>query len=230
LNPYSHLVIAARVAPLLAPEDPPDYYWGAVAPDIRYVAGMRRSRTHLSAQRILGFIPQYPHLQSFIHGYLVHCIADEIDLEDVFFARLPFSALETRLPRQHLAVPLECFYVEKEPVDVRISGRHNDLLRALGVGATDAARLAEFVDRYQDPVPLDARIAELTQLLGLDEDPRIEKYAAAARKFEEQWLLKSALFLGIRVGSINATLVSQVSAKLQAIPAFEAAPDPAAAA
>lgn len=107
MNPYSHLVIASKLEPLVNPENAQEYYWGAIAPDIRYLAAMPRKQTHVPCQRIVGFISQYPHLKSFLQGYLVHCLSDEIDLGQVFFRHFPFSILRSKMSRQRMAVILE---------------------------------------------------------------------------------------------------------------------------
>jgi hypothetical protein len=225
LNPYSHLVIASHIAPRLGPMTRQDYYWGAIAPDIRYIAGMRREETHIPTERIQGLIQRYPHLRSFLRGYLVHILTDEINLEEVFYPRFPFSVLKRRLTRQHLAVILEFFYIEREVVNPEIAGTCNDVLCELGLNEDNCTKFARFMNHYTSLSSLDARVAGLTQLLGLENDPRIEKYAAAAKNFEARWLLKNVLFLGIRLGKVNTVLVSQVSAKLKAIPELEATPD-----
>ena len=66
MNPYSHIVIASRLESLVQPQDPPEYYWGAVAPDMRYLAAMRRAQTHLSPQELVAFFDRYPRLESFV--------------------------------------------------------------------------------------------------------------------------------------------------------------------
>jgi hypothetical protein len=85
------------------------------------------------------------------------------------------------------------------------------------------------MDHYTTLTSLDGRVAELVRLMGFENDRRVEKYIAAARNFEERWLLKNVLFLGIRMGRINLTIVSQVSTKLKTIPDLEGTPDAAAA-
>lgn len=216
MNPYSHLVVASKVEPSLAPENPPDYYWGAVAPDIRYVAGMRRHQTHLPAQTIMELIPQYPHLESFVQGYLIHCLTDEIELETLLYAHLPFSLLKRRLSRQHLVAILEFFYLEHENVNLEIANPYNAVLGGLGIHESDCTRFANGVNRYITHASFDASIAELAQLFGLEDDHRIEKYVGAARSFQQKRLLKRALFLGIRASRITEILASQVSTRLQA--------------
>lgn len=46
MDPYTHAVLAHYLEPVVQPADPADYRWGAVAADIRYLAGMRREITH----------------------------------------------------------------------------------------------------------------------------------------------------------------------------------------
>ena len=65
MNPYSHIVVASKVETLVHPENTQDYYWGAVAPDIRYLAAMQRWQTHIPSERIVSLISQYPDLKSF---------------------------------------------------------------------------------------------------------------------------------------------------------------------
>jgi hypothetical protein len=229
LNPYSHLVIASQIAPNLELTNLQDYYWGAIAPDVRYAAGMRREQTHIPVERIQGLMQQYPHLRSFLQGYLVHTLTDEINLEDVCYPRFPFSVLKRRLTRQHLAVVLEFFYIENTKIAASITGTHNEVLRELGLQEADCTKFAQFMDHYTTLTSLDGRVAELVRLMGFENDRRVEKYIAAARNFEERWLLKNVLFLGIRMGRINLTIVSQVSTKLKTIPDLEGTPDAAAA-
>lgn len=42
MNPYSHLVLAAQLEADIRPADRLEYYWGAVAADVRYTAEARR--------------------------------------------------------------------------------------------------------------------------------------------------------------------------------------------
>jgi hypothetical protein len=51
----------------------------------------------------------------------------------------------------------------------------------------------------------------MARLMGLRQDRRIEKYAAAAKWFQTSWLLRSILFLGIRAGKVDERIVSRVA-------------------
>ena len=111
MNPYSHLVIAAKLEALIKPDTVQDYYWSAVAPDIRYVADLPRQQTHIPSERMVEFFSQYPDLQSFLQGYLVHCLSDEIELRQVFLQHFPFSVLKNNLSHQQIAAILELFFL-----------------------------------------------------------------------------------------------------------------------
>ena len=128
MNPYSHIVIASQLERQVAPENIPEYYWGTIAPDVRYLAGAQRHQTHISQAEIKQFNVQYPDLKSFLQGYSVHCLADEIDLEEVFDQHFPFSILKSKLSRQHLAVILELFYFENSKTNQEVSGAYNEVL------------------------------------------------------------------------------------------------------
>jgi hypothetical protein len=46
MNLYSHAVLANQLQSLVDPVNPAEYLWGTVAPDIRYLVGLRRQTTH----------------------------------------------------------------------------------------------------------------------------------------------------------------------------------------
>jgi len=211
MNPYSHLVVASKLDFLVQPGDPAEYYWGAVVPDIRYLAAMRRQQTHLPTQAIVALLDRYPHLGPFIKGYLVHCLADQVDLSRIFYRRWPFSVLKNTLTHQHLAVLLELFYLETQPASRPLSGTHNEVLDELGLSQDISARFARFVKQYALSTPRSS-LWDMAQMLGLEHDSRIDKYVSAAKRFQSSGLLKNALFLGIRAGKIETQIVSRVSA------------------
>ncbi|HEX2995301.1 MAG TPA: hypothetical protein VHP14_10770, partial [Anaerolineales bacterium] len=60
----------------------------------------------------------------------------------------------------------------------------------------------------------EAHLAELFRLLGPKDNSHLEKYIKAATSFQKNWLLKSALFFGIRQGKIIDAIVSRATALL----------------
>ena len=208
MNPYSHIVVAAKVEAFVNPENLQEYYWGAIAPDIRYLAAMQRQQTHIPSQRIVEFISRYAHLKSFLQGYLVHCLSDEIELGQVFFQHFPFSMFKSKMSRQQIAVILELFYFENERVNKHLSGTHNEVLSELGLSEAESTKFSQSISQYAISSSSQSRLSNLFQLLGLENDNRIDKYLTAAKSFQRNWLLKNALFIGIQTGKISEQIVS----------------------
>lgn len=217
MNPYSHIVVASKLEPFVKPENLKEYYWGTIAPDIRYLAAMQRQQTHLPSRKIVEFISQYPHLKSFLQGYLVHCLSDEIDLGEIFFQHFPFSILRSRMSRQQIAAILELFYFENEKVNVQMSGIYNEVLTKLDLSETISTKFSRSINQYTTSSSPESRLSELLQLLSLENDSRIEKYMKAAKGFQKNQLLKNVLFVGIRAGKISDEIVSKVSLLLSAV-------------
>jgi len=216
MNPYSHIVIAARLEQKIDPEKPREYYWGTVAPDIRYLAAIQRQRTHVSSQRISELIKQYPQQKSFLQGYLVHCILDDIDLGDIFFQHFPYSILKNKLSRQQIAVIFELYLFENVKVNPKISNIYNEVLSVMGLSEPDCDKFSKFIDQYIRSTTFDDRIQGLVQLLGLENDPRIERYISAAKGLKKHKLSKKAMFMGIRSGKISEEIAFRVSSLLGA--------------
>jgi hypothetical protein len=215
MNPYSHIVVASKLESLVNPENAQEYYWGAVAPDIRYPASMQRQQTHISSQRIVEFISQYPDSKSFLQGYLVHCLTDEIKLGQVFFQHFPFFILKRKMSRRQIAVILELFYFENEKVNKPLSSLHNEVLNELGLDETVTTKFSRSISQYALSSLPESRLSDLFQLLGLENNSRIDKYMSVANSFQQNWLLKNALFFGIRTGRISEQLVSMVASLYQ---------------
>jgi hypothetical protein len=215
MNPYSHLVVASKLETLVNPEDTREYYWGTIAPDIRYPAALQRQQTHISSQRIIDYLSQHPHLKSFLQGYLIHCLSDEIELREVFYQHFPFSVLKGRLSHQQIAVILELFYFETEKVNKKLSGSHNEILNELGLSAALTTKFSQSISQYAMSSSFETRSSVLSKLSGLENDSRIVKYVAAARSFQRNWLLKNGLFFAIRTGKISEQIVSMVASVYQ---------------
>ena len=210
MNIYSHLVIADEIRTRIHVDDAPEYFWGAIIPDVRYVAGIPRSQTHLSADTILNYMIRYPDLKPFLLGYLVHCLTDELDLVRIFNRHFPFYLLKRRLTAQHYPVILELFYLEQKSLQgYTLSGRHNRMLEALGITAEQSRLYYQLVNEYLANPAFDAAI-RLIQNLGNISSQRIDRYLASARQFQANRALKGLLFLGIRAGKIHNRLVGSL--------------------
>ena len=202
MNSYSHAHFAAQAEPILRPTDPEAYYWGAVAPDIRYVAKMPRSRTHITNAEITRLMELYPDQRSFLQGYLVHCMLDQIDVSCVMASRFPLRLVRKRLPAQLMAVLVEYYYVENFKAAYPIHGEHNEVLEALGIDAVQTRQYASAMNAYFSAPSWDSAFGAF-QALGLLEDKRIDKYRKAAERLQRNWLLKKYLFRVVKKARLD---------------------------
>jgi len=220
---YSHLVIAHALIPRLRPGDLDEYRWGAVVPDIRYLAGMRRRQTHPAIPAVRAWLEQAPALRDFSLGYLVHVLADERDAAGTLYARIPLRALRRRLPRSLAAVLLEAAYAEKAPLEARVSGSYNPLLAELGVAPAFVAPFALAANRYA-AAPSTTTALEMMAELGLSDaggalapsrQARLQRYLRWARWLEGHPSLRRALLSGIDLPGITRRIVADLERQLE---------------
>ena len=215
MGPYSHIVIASKLEADIQPEDVQEYYWGAVAPDIRYlVAGMWRNQTHLPTEKILVYMFCYPELRAFLQGYLVHCLSDSLDLPQIIQQKFPFNLQKKSLSVQHCSVILEFFNIERnKPFRETLSGRFNLFLSELGISSEHVANFVQAIRRYTYNPSFEASVA-LYQNLGLAGDDRIEKYRVAVERFQRKWLQRKLILFGLQAGNVNQEITALVKSTL----------------
>lgn len=211
MGPYSHIIVASELETYIKPDNPQEYYWGAIAPDIRYlVAGMNRRQTHISPEEIRGYLSQYPHLKSFLQGYLVHCLSDKLDLSTIIQRKFPLSWQKNELPPQHCTVILEFFNIVRvKSVRKKMSGANNIALSKIGINDDQAAKFAKEINQYITAPSLTS-VLRLYQNLGLASNGRIEKYRIAVQQFQRKWFQKNLIIIGFHVGKINQEITSSV--------------------
>jgi len=215
MNPYSHLIVALRLLPKLNPSDPADYFWGAVAPDVRYLARVQRGLTHLEPEQIADAMIRYPQLRSFLQGYRVHCLTDEIHLKPLLFQRFPLSLLRKVFSQQRLAVLLELYFFDNENFQPPLSGKHNEFLSELGIEEAASAQFHQAVSRYVASPSYESRMTDMLPVLGLQGDSRIEKYLAAARSFQRHRLVRKVLFAVIKVSRLNEKIMAEAARAME---------------
>ncbi|MFO7585739.1 MAG: hypothetical protein R6W69_13520 [Anaerolineales bacterium] len=192
MNPYSHLVLAHRLQDEIQPANLPDYYWGTVAADTRYTAHVARTRTHLPPEEILAFRARYPELESFIQGYLIHSLADEVELWALLERRWHLRPFIQLLPLKLTSVVMESYFVERNPLAVSISGNHNPMLAALGIPPAAAHDWRDLVNSVIAEPSFDS-VLRLFAILGKD-SPRLQKYLQAAKRANRIPIAKSILY------------------------------------
>jgi len=188
MGPYSHFVLATRIKTLVKPENEGEYYWGSIIPDIRYLAQMRRAQTHLDEQRIRELIDRYPQLTSFLQGYRVHCLLDEIDLQEIVGKVFPLNILKSifqkELSQQQITVLVELYFIQTVHTPQSIAGDHDEILAELGIKSTHTEKFSSAMQSYFDSPCFETALTTFRRL-GMVDNSRIEKYISAASKLEK---------------------------------------------
>lgn len=208
MHPYSHLVIAAELEKDIQPRQANEYYWGAVVPDIRYLADMQRDQTHLSAERILEYMNKYPDLDSFIKGYLIHCLTDLVDLHALLNQRILFRPVLQSLPHQFMPVMLESYFIEHTKLDIQLSAKPNSVLNDLKINNEHISIFSRMINPFVTNPSFESAL-EFLKSLGHN-NPRIEDYINAARNFDGNILLKSVLFTLSNIPKLKQQVISEI--------------------
>lgn len=206
MNPYSHLAIAAQIEADIRPVNRQEYYWGAVAPDVRYTAATWRAQTHLPPEEVTSFFEKYPKLESFLQGYLVHTITDLLKFRALLEQRILLWPLLMIVSGRFTTVLLETYYIEKMPLRVEFSGAPNPILRDLRIAD-------EHVYAFADALRPFATAPSFTTALGFlralrPGSQRVEAYARAAGFIEQNRYLKSLLFALADMGKLNRQMLA----------------------
>jgi len=201
MNLYTHAVLANHLLTRVDPVDPAEYLWGAVAPDIRYLAGMSRQTTHLPDEEIVAWFTRYSGCKSFIQGYRVHCLLDQIDTVEVVGRVFPLNLLRwvsrKKLSSQQMAVVIELYYHKVFPQGLSLAGKHNPILEDLGIRADLTASYKSALAEYLASPSFETAIASFAKF-GIIEDTRIEKYINAYRRIESNPLLLWVLMTSVK--------------------------------
>lgn len=206
MNPYSHLVIAAQLETDIQPTNREEYYWGAVAPDVRYTAGTWRAQTHLPPEEVTGFFEKYPGLESFIQGYLVHTMTDLLKFRALLEQRILLWPLLMIVSGRFTTVLLETYYIEKMPLRVEFSGAPNAILRDLRIADKHIEAFAGALRPFAAAPSTDTALGFLRTLRPGSQ--RLEAYARAAGFIEQHSYLKLFLFGLADMGRLNCQMLA----------------------
>lgn len=215
---YSHLVVADTVKPYLTPDDLEAYYLGATVPDIRHWVRTERAQTHIPPQEIAAYLPRYPHLRSFILGYLVHCISEhsmsQLGLDKAILGRFPICLVRRHVPARLATVLVEWYYCEANPKPYRVAESGNEILRGLGIDDDAVVKFARDVNAFlSNPSP-----AEMLSMLedAVADHPGYREYVRVPRLFARYSLLKQLVFT-LSKGPVS-TFSDQVGPYLMSLP------------
>jgi hypothetical protein len=215
MGPYSHIILANDLEKHIKPNNTREYYWGTIAPDTRYLMkGMSRYQTHISSDEILDYLHRHPQLKSFIQGYLVHCLADQLEMSEIMQRKFPLSWQKDKFSSRQCTVILELFNVLRtRPPEKSISENYNAVLEGIGIGKEQAMKFSKEMNQYLT-TPSVISLLSMYQKIGLANNGRIEKYQIAFQRFQKNWLRKNMILFGLHVGRINNEIASLVKSNL----------------
>ncbi len=217
MGPYSHFVIASKLETSLHPDRADDYYWGAVAPDIRYLAQMRRSHTHLEKRQFMELDALYPNLRSFLLGFQVHCLTDQVDFYPLIQQTFPLRQLKNfsshDLSRQQMTILVELYYLQSMTTPCILSGRHNEILTELGIQPEQTREYHRAAQEYINSKSPDQLVMFLRKL-GMVDDTRVSKYLQAYNSLRKHPLMRALLMMSIRNAGLDQVVTSYVQRNL----------------
>ncbi len=193
MHVYTHLIMAAFAEGHLRPAERGAYYLGAVAPDARYVAGLRRSLTHRPASELDAAFENHPVLRSFLLGYRLHCALDDTGADRLAAGTFPMRWLAALLPRQFLPALIEMYYLRHPRPLPRLSETGNDFTRALGLADAPLQQYARRINALIEHPSLEGELQAFASA-GLLDDPRVARYMNYQRWLNHQPWLMNVLF------------------------------------
>lgn len=212
MGPYSHYILAAKLEESLQPELPQAYYWGAVVPDIRYLANMRRDHTHLGPDRFNELMSCYPNLRSFLLGYQVHILIDQMDVSQIINAAFPINLLKMVLRKnispQQIIMLVEMYYLQSGTAGP-LSGDHNEVLADLGITSQQTSVFRQALQEYFDNRTSEAAIAAF-QKIGWIQNARVEKYLNAYLTMQKRKVMNTLLMISIRNARLDSRAIEHV--------------------
>jgi len=222
MGPYSHYVLAAKLEQSIQPEDRKEYYWGAVAADIRYLANMRRIQTHLGQDRLKELVSCYPHLRSFLLGYQVHVLIDQFEQEDIsqmVSAAFPLNLLKKMLRKsiapEQMIMLVEMYYLQSETTGEALSGKHNEVLSDIGITPEQTSVYQQALKEYFGSRSFDVALSTF-QTIGMIQNSRIEKYRNAFRAMQKRKVMNTLFMLSIKNARLDSRVMEHVRSNMVA--------------
>lgn len=181
-----------------------------MAPDIRYLARLRREQTHLGLDRLKELMGGYPDLRAFLSGYQVHLLIDEVDIAQLVSAAFPLNLLpmllRKQISRSQMTMLVEINYLQSGAEGKKLAGEHNAVLEGLGITVEQTRQFQQALQAYFEARTFEAALNAF-QKIGMVDNSRLEKYLSAYQTMQGRPALRRLFMLGVR----NARLDARVS-------------------
>lgn len=222
MGPYSHFALAKKLEAFIQPENPDEYYWGAVAADIRFLANMRRAQTHLGQDRLRELVSCYPHLSSFLTGFQVHVLIDDLTpdvISQMVNASFPLSLVNKlrrkRIAPEQMIMLVEMYYLQSVRVGGALSGTYNAVLSDLGITPEKTCVYQQALQEYFGNRTIDAALSAF-QKIGMIPNSRMEKYQNAFQTMQKHKMMNALFILSIKNSGLDARVMEHVRLNMAA--------------
>ena len=152
------------------------------------------------------FLDKYPHLESFIQGYLIHCLTDDVEVGVLLRQRVTLLPYLKLASTQFIATIIELFYIENYPVHRPVSGDANEMLTEIGI--LDKFIKAEFniLKPYLEKPCLEAIYTYMESGV----NPRLQNYLEEIEGIKNDPLVRQLWFDLADLNRLNQQVVSQI--------------------
>lgn len=184
--PYAHISLAHGCLDYLDVADRDEFYLGAISPDMRYFTRRPREQYHISLERLDELVLQSNASESFVLGYKVHLIVDEIWYTEEMnnhYRNMFISPIRKMLSPKLLESALEYFCLTKRPVSTRLKVRENGLMQRLDVTLEDVTKAVNAMQTYIDRRSLQIGL-DIAQGTGLYSNERLDQMRALSSMVE----------------------------------------------
>lgn len=215
---YTHFILASRLATYIKPTSMEDYFLGAMVPDIRYLSKIPREQTHLPLDVLIQQFAAYPEQHSFLAGYFVHCLIDDLEsnLNRKLLRRFPLIIFKPFLRTRYAAVLLELYFIESTIEIGQVCGERNPVLADLGIPQQDVAQFALYTNQLIRAPSFERQIEMVTEF-GIRIPARVIQYLHTYQTLKRHTTLLSLLFSSLRMrhheAKVEAKIVSTDSFK-----------------
>lgn len=168
---------------------------------------MPRRQTHLPLEQVNAWFNAFPGCASFLHGYRVHLLLDEVDTAQALLRPFPLRLLRPllrkKLRQRQAAVAIELYFHRAQPRGLALAGGHNPILERLGVTPAQSEEYASALRGYLATPSFRSAVEAFTHL-GILEDARVEQYAAEYRRLQASPALRSLLMWSVKRAHLEA--------------------------
>ena len=180
---------------------------------------MPREVTHLPRHQFPDLFAQYPQLGSFLQGYQLHCLLDELNLVSIVSPAFPIRLIQTatrrKFSRQQITMLVELYHQQNGAPPHPLVIHENPLAAALGIEREACQTFAQGMQAYIAHPGLQTAL-DAYQRLGMVADARAEKYVGAALWLEKNRWLKALLLSGVKNSNLDQIAEAHVRKALRA--------------